>query len=97
MKSNNRYGRFVKKAKDDSDFQPDFKSRKPGRKNKGKGAGCAGRPVSLGAKKLALLLEAYYTHPYSFRELADMFGVSRMTVWRAVQDATLVADPGARY
>ncbi len=44
-----------------------------------------GRPNSLNDDKLKELLRLYYTHPYSFRELADMFGVSRMTVWRAVQ------------
>lgn len=48
----------------------------------------SGRPNCLDREKLSRLLEAYYSHPYSFRELADMFGVSRMTVWRAVQDAT---------
>ncbi|MEW6035360.1 MAG: HTH domain-containing protein [Candidatus Micrarchaeota archaeon] len=50
----------------------------------------AGRPNSLDQDKLVRLLEAYYSRPYSFRELADMFGVSRMTVWRAVQDAPYV-------
>ena len=47
----------------------------------------AGRPACLDREKLESLLQAYYSHPYSFRELADMFGVSRMTVWRAVQDS----------
>ncbi len=50
----------------------------------------AGRPNSLDQDKLVRLLEAYYSRPYSFRQLADMFGVSRMTVWRAVQDAPYV-------
>ena len=45
----------------------------------------AGRPNSLNSDKLNELLKLYYTRPYSFRELADIFGVSRMTVWRAVQ------------
>ncbi len=45
----------------------------------------AGRPNSLDEGTLQKLLEAYYTRPYSFRQLANMFGVSRMTVWRAVQ------------
>ena len=45
-----------------------------------------GRPIVLDAERRDRLLEAYYSHPYSFRELADMFGVSRMTVWRAVQE-----------
>ncbi len=46
----------------------------------------AGRPNCLDREKHTKLLEAYYSHPYSLRELADMFGVSRMTVWRAVQE-----------
>lgn len=46
-----------------------------------------GRPGSLNELKLRELLRLYYSYPYSFRELADMFGVSRMTVWRAVQTA----------
>ena len=44
-----------------------------------------GRPNCLDNEKMKKLLSAYYAHPYSFRELADMFGVSRMTIWRAVQ------------
>ncbi len=47
----------------------------------------AGRPNCLDEEKLEQLFDAYYSKPYSFRELADMFGVSRMTVWRAVQEA----------
>ncbi len=54
----------------------------------------AGRPGLLGKETLERLLEAYYSEPYSFRELADMFGVSRMTVWRAVQDAPAPAFGG---
>ena len=46
-----------------------------------------GRPNSLSNEKLDELFRLYYTKPYSFRELADMFGVSRMTIWRAVQTA----------
>lgn len=57
---------------------PEPKLREPSRN--------AGRPAALDQEKLELILRAYYSHPYSFRELADMFGVSRMTVWRAVQD-----------
>jgi transposase len=56
----------------------------------GKPASAAGRPNCLDQEKLARLLEAYYSHPYSFRELADMFGVSRMTVWRAVQETPAI-------
>ncbi|MDO8553500.1 MAG: HTH domain-containing protein [Candidatus Micrarchaeota archaeon] len=44
-----------------------------------------GRPNCLDDVKLQEMLKLYYTHPYSYRQLADMFGVSRMTVWRAVQ------------
>lgn len=47
----------------------------------------SGRPNSLNETKLNEMLKLYYTRPYSFRELADIFGVSRMTVWRAVQTA----------
>ena len=49
-----------------------------------------GRPNSLSNEKLTELLKVYYTRPYSLRRLADMFGVSRMTVWRAVQEASMV-------
>lgn len=44
-----------------------------------------GRPSSLTQEKHVELLKVYYSRPYSLRQLADMFGVSRMTVWRAVQ------------
>jgi len=46
-----------------------------------------GRPHSLSEEKLDEMLELYYTKPFSLRQLGDMFGVSRMTVWRAVQTA----------
>jgi len=46
----------------------------------------SGRPNCLSAERLEELLSVYYSRPYSLRRLADMFGVSRMTVWRAVQD-----------
>ena len=45
-----------------------------------------GRPSSLSEEKLAQLMELYYSKPYSLRRLADILGVSRMTVWRAVQN-----------
>lgn len=51
-----------------------------------------GRPCSLDDSKLSELLRLYYSRPYSFRELADMFGVSRMTVWRAVQTAQALVN-----
>jgi len=44
-----------------------------------------GRPNSLDGRRLGELLSVYYTRPYSLRRIADIFGVSRMTVWRAVQ------------
>jgi DNA invertase Pin-like site-specific DNA recombinase len=46
-----------------------------------------GRPNCVDKEKREALLSAYYAYPYSLRELAEMFGVSRMTVWRVVQDA----------
>jgi transcriptional regulator of acetoin/glycerol metabolism len=62
------------------------------RKKRKKRANNAGRPNCLDREAHENLLRAYYSHPYSFRELADMFGVSRMTVWRAVQDVDRVAS-----
>ena len=65
-----------------------YETRRPNRK-KGSSSSVrdnkAGRPNSLDPGKMERLLEVYYTKPYSYRRLADMFGVSRMTVWRAVQ------------
>ncbi len=69
---------FEARGRDRSDFK---------RKRRKKAEGSVGRPNCLDEEKLTMLFEAYYSRPYSFRELADMFGVSRMTVWRAVQDA----------
>ena len=43
-----------------------------------------GRPKRLDPKSVAELKKLYLSKPYSVRELADMFDVSRMTVWRAV-------------
>jgi len=48
-----------------------------------------GRPNCLSEEKLQQLLEVYYSRPLSLRALAKMFGVSRMTVWRVVQQFTL--------
>ena len=45
----------------------------------------SGRPNCLSEEKLQQLLEVYYSKPFSLRKLAKMFGVSRMTVWRVVQ------------
>ncbi|MEK6978895.1 MAG: hypothetical protein AABW86_01620 [Candidatus Micrarchaeota archaeon] len=45
-----------------------------------------GRPNCMDVEKREKLLEAYYSRPYSLRQLAVMFGVSRMTVWRVVQE-----------
>lgn len=49
--------------------------------------GKVGRPNSLDKEKVARLIELYYNEPYSLRELAQIFGVSRSTVWRAIQTA----------
>ncbi|MEM4272350.1 MAG: helix-turn-helix domain-containing protein [Candidatus Bilamarchaeaceae archaeon] len=44
----------------------------------------AGRPKKLSPGTAERLRKIYFGEPYSLRELADMFGVSRMTVWRTV-------------
>ncbi len=49
-----------------------------------------GRPKSLNKEQLNKLLKLYYSEPVSIRTLAKMFGVSRMTVWRVVNDLTKV-------
>jgi len=49
-----------------------------------------GRPYSLSEEKIDQLLNLYYTTSYSLRRIADILGVSRMTVWRAVQDAHMI-------
>jgi DNA invertase Pin-like site-specific DNA recombinase len=54
----------------------------------------SGRPACLDGTRLEMLLDAYYSRPYSIRDLADMFGVSRMTVWRAVQGPQPMEEPG---
>ncbi len=46
-----------------------------------------GRKKVLNEEERRELLKIYYTEPLSLRELAKMFGVSRMTVWREVQKA----------
>jgi len=43
-----------------------------------------GRPKRLDPQSVAELKKLYLSKPYSVRELAEMFDVSRMTVWRAV-------------
>jgi hypothetical protein len=53
------------------------------------GPGNRGRPNSLSEEQLEQLLGIYYSRPYSLRQIADMFGVSRMTVWRAVHTAQI--------
>ena len=67
-----------------------MKSSNPGRSERvSKGTNCekkVGRPRRLDAKTVAKLKRLYLYEPYSVRELADMFEVSRMTVWRAVQN-----------
>jgi len=46
-----------------------------------------GRPNSLSEEKRKEMLSIYYSRPLSLRELARIYGVSRMTIWRAVQTA----------
>ncbi len=49
-----------------------------------------GRPYSLTEEKTEALYNLYYTTSFSLRKIADILGVSRMTVWRAVQDAHMM-------
>ncbi len=46
-----------------------------------------GRPCSIAGERLEELLEIYYSQRISLRELGRIYGVSRMTIWRAVQTA----------
>ena len=48
-----------------------------------------GRPSALSEAQLAQLMEIYYSKPYSLRKIGKILGVSRMTVWRAVQQMTI--------
>lgn len=43
-----------------------------------------GRPAKLDSETAIELKRMYFGHPYSVRELAGMFGVSKSTVWRIV-------------
>ena len=43
-----------------------------------------GRPKRLDSESVAELRKLSLSKPYSVRELAEMFDVSRMTVWKAV-------------
>jgi transposase len=46
----------------------------------------AGRPKRLDGASMAEMKEMYREYPfYSVRELAEIFEVSRMTVWRTVK------------
>lgn len=47
----------------------------------------AGRPKKLCPEMAAELKRIYFSEPYSLRELAEMFEVSRMTVWRVTNCA----------
>ena len=62
-----------------------MKSSNPG-KSESEESNCKkiGRPKSLDPKAVAELRRLYLSKPYSVRDLADMFEVSRMTVWRAL-------------
>jgi predicted DNA-binding protein YlxM (UPF0122 family) len=44
-----------------------------------------GRPSAIIGERREKLLEIYYSRPISLRELARIYGVSRMTIWRTVQ------------
>jgi len=46
-----------------------------------------GRPNSLTEEKRKEMLSIYYSRPLSLRKLGRIYGVSRMTIWRAVQSA----------
>jgi len=60
-------------------------SLKTGFDKKDRKKGPSGRPNALNDEQLVDLLNTYYTRAVSLRDLADMYGVSRMTVWRLVQ------------
>ena len=45
-----------------------------------------GRPSCLDEFQLRKLFRVYYSTNYSLRDIANMFGVSRMTLWRTVQN-----------
>ncbi|MGV8176550.1 MAG: hypothetical protein ACP5NX_02010 [Candidatus Bilamarchaeaceae archaeon] len=45
-----------------------------------------GRPKALNREQLARLEHLYFNSRFSLRELGDMLGVSKMTVWRAAQN-----------
>ena len=47
--------------------------------------GRVGRPRKLSVEERERLLDAYFTQPFSLRELGSLFGVSRMTVLRTVR------------
>ena len=64
-----------------------MKSSNPGRSARvSEDSSCkkVGRPKRLDPESVAELKKLYLSKPYSVRELAEMFDVSRMTVWRAV-------------
>jgi DNA-binding transcriptional regulator LsrR (DeoR family) len=46
----------------------------------------AGRPKSLNPEEFEKLMKIYYSSPVSIRVLAKMFNVSRMTIWRMVNE-----------
>ena len=64
-----------------------MKSRNSGKARVSDQSNCmkkVGRPKRLDPESVAELKKLYLSKPYSVRELAEMFDVSRMTVWRAV-------------
>ena len=45
-----------------------------------------GRPPVIGARELELIDRLYMQERMSVRDIADMIGVSHMTVWRALRE-----------
>ena len=46
----------------------------------------AGRKKALSEENRERMLEVYFTRLVSLRDLGKMFGVSRMTAWRTVNE-----------
>jgi len=45
-----------------------------------------GRPPVIGERELALIDRLYMKERMSLRDIADMMGISHMTVWRALRE-----------
>jgi DNA invertase Pin-like site-specific DNA recombinase len=83
MKSSNP-GRSARVSEDSSCGKFDKKLPALGAKGPQTNEKKVGRPKRLDQESVAELKKLYLSRPYSVRELAEMFDVSRMTVWRAV-------------